>query len=160
MAGAHERLVSRRTESRHPLLESSWRCLHVIFFDALPRRRSLHKYDPPDLHLRQPSQDTITLAPRPCATEEDKAQEEIAQAKAAGLQLDFGSLNVGREAGMFSIGVAQGGDGANANDAAGKEEAAHFEEEAAYQNAVDGGAPGEDSGFLEENDSDSDDDFL
>jgi len=131
-------------------------------------RRSLHKYDPPDLHLRQPAQNTITLAPRPCVTGEDKAQEEIAQAKASGLQVAFGSMNVGNEAGMFSVGVADEETNALANGtalgSAGKTEAMPFEEEAAYRQTTAGGSGGEaermDGGFLEDSDSDSDDDVL
>jgi len=138
-------------------------------------RRALHKFDPPDLHLRQPSQDTITLAPRPCATEEDKAQEEIAQAKAAGLQVAFGSMNVGKEAGMFSFGVAAEENVASssammngaldeltggASSAAGASKEILFDEEAAYQKNIGEDDQKLDGGFLEESDSDSDDDLL
>lgn len=125
----------------------------------------MHKYDPPDLHLRQPAQDTITLAPRPCVTEEDQQHEEIAQAKASGLQVAFGSMNVGREAGMFSFNVAGGDDGGNADDlfksdadangdGGGKTEELPFDEEAAYQQNMEGGIG------LDECESDSDDDLL
>ena len=62
-------------------------------------RRSLHKFDPPDLasKLAQATSKNITLAPRPCVTDQDKVQEEIAQAKASGLQVAFDSMNVGKE---------------------------------------------------------------
>lgn len=128
-------------------------------------RRGLHKFDPPDLHLRQPAQNTITLAPRPCVTKDDKAQEEIAQAKASGLQVAFDSMNVGKEAGLFSFNVAGDDDGATAGGdkleetTIGKSEEKPFDEEAAYrQGGVEGGDPN--GGFLEESDSDSDDDLL
>ncbi|KAL7529879.1 hypothetical protein ACHAWF_003140 [Thalassiosira exigua] len=126
-------------------------------------RRSLHQYDPPDLHLRQPAQNKITLAPRPCANEEDRAQEELAQAKAAGLQVAFDVMNVGREAGMFSVGVATE-EGAATGESAkdGGAEEAPFDEEAAYRRAAEEGAEGGDAvtGFLDECESDSDDDLL
>jgi len=140
-------------------------------FRAKRRRRALHKYDPPDLHLRRPAQDAITLAPRPCATEEDRQQEEIARAKASGLQVAFGSMSVGREAGMFSFDVAAderadaglngasapgGGGDADAEAAGSKTGEVPFEEEAAYRQMASA-----DGGFLEEGcDSDSDDDLL
>lgn len=133
----------------------------------------MHKYDPLDLHLRQPSQTTITLAPRPCVTEEDVQQEEIAQAKAMGLQVAFGSMNVGKEAAMFSINVAADEGMANddARDSVGREgedwaatinrtaapktgKMSFFDEEAAYQQTMEGGIG------LEECDSDSDNDLL
>ncbi|KAL3774984.1 hypothetical protein ACHAW5_007681 [Stephanodiscus triporus] len=135
-------------------------------------RRALHKYDPLDLHLRQPSQTTITLAPRPCVTEEDVQQEEIAQAKAMGLQVAFGSMNVGKEAAMFSINVAadEGMVNDDARDTVGREgedwaattirtapkteKTSFFDEEAAYKQTLEG-----DIG-LEECDSDSDNDLL
>ena len=136
------------------------------------RRRALHKFDPPDLHLRQPAQTTITLAPRPCVTAEDKQQEEIAQAKASGLQVAFGSMAVGKEAAMFSINVAadeetgtmtMNGDG-GINDmrggggVGGKSEELPFDEEAAYQqNNMEEGFG---IGLEEECESDSDDDLL
>ena len=135
------------------------------------RRRALHKFDPPDLHLRQPAQTTITLAPRPCVTAEDKQQEEIAQAKASGLQVAFGSMAVGKEAAMFSINVAadeetgtmtmngNGGvyDMANGVGVGGKSEEVPFDEEAAYQQnkKEEFGI-----GLEEECESDSDDDLL
>ena len=104
------------------------------------------------------------LAPRPCVTEEDRQQEEIAQAKASGLQVAFGSMNVGREAGMFSFNVA-GGDDTNVddlfksdadanNDGGGKTEEVPFDEEAAYRQNMEGGIG------LDECESDSDDDLL
>eukprot|EP00578_Thalassiosira_sp_NH16_P007305 CAMPEP_0181105798 /NCGR_PEP_ID=MMETSP1071-20121207/16182_1 /TAXON_ID=35127 /ORGANISM="Thalassiosira sp., Strain NH16" /LENGTH=379 /DNA_ID=CAMNT_0023189145 /DNA_START=37 /DNA_END=1177 /DNA_ORIENTATION=- len=112
-------------------------------------RRELHRFDPPDLHLRQPAQTTITLAPRPCVTDADRQEEEITQAKAAGLQVAFGSMNVGMMAGMFATRVADD------------------EDEMARPGDVDGGAAatgvdeGADGGFLEEGcDTDSDDDLL
>jgi len=142
-------------------------------------RRSLHKYDPLDLHLRQPSQDTITLAPRPCVTDADKAQEEIAQAKASGLQVAFGSMGVGKFAGLFSSNVAGEENGLPSRDGAvgvgglgdaamgaagGKTEEMPFDEEAAYQQTMEGGIGDAEQpmngGFLEESDSDSDDDVL
>ncbi len=129
------------------------------------RRRALHKYDPIDLHLRQPSQTNITLAPRPCITEEDVQEEEIAQAKATGLQVAFGSMNVGNLAPMFSINVAaeEGVGNNNAGILVGREgeaaimkteEMALFDEEAAYQQIMEGGIG------LDECDSDSDNDLL
>ncbi len=129
------------------------------------RRRALHKYDPLDLHLRQPSQNTIKLAPRPCVTEEDVQAEEIAQAKATGLQVAFSSMNVGKLSSMFSINVAAD-EGMSNEDAGGAavreggdsgpkmEEMPLFDEEAAYRETMEGGI-----GF-EESDSDSDDDLL
>ena len=113
-------------------------------------------------------------------TEEDEASEEIARAKAAGLQVAFGGMNVGRMAGMFSVGVAAeddgdlmglshcdnaaGGDGtANANVGVGKSEEVQFDEETAYRQTMMGGVEDEQKtgdGFLEESDSDSDDDLL
>ena len=112
-------------------------------------------------------------------TEEDEASEEIARAKAAGLQVAFGGMNVGRMAGMFSVGVAAeddgdlglshcdnaaGGDGvANANVGGGKSEEVQFDEETAYRQTMMGGVEDEQKtgdGFLEESDSDSDDDLL
>lgn len=125
------------------------------------RRRSLHKFDPQDLHLRQPAQNTITLAPRPYVTQEDKQQEEIAQAKASGLQVAFGSMGVGKEANMFSINVAGDEETATAaeNDGNKREDeskmGAAFDEEAAYQQSMDGGI-----GLEKEVESDSDDDLL
>jgi len=123
-------------------------------------RRSLHKFDPPDLasRLSQASNIKITLAPRPCVTDQDKVQEEIAQAKASGLQVAFDSMNVGKEAGLFSLKVAaEDGDGdcnehEKDSSKAGEE---LFDEEAAYQTSMI------DSGFLEQGcESDSDDDLL
>ena len=149
----------------------------VINF-PIARRRALHKYDPVDLHLRQPAQDTITLAPRPCITDDDKANEEIARAKAAGLQVAFGGMIVGKEAGMFSFGVANDDNGVVAGASSGgaavgnkmEETMPVFEEEAEYrqQQTMDGGCIDEaeeeqvdHGGFLEECcDSDSDDDLL
>ncbi len=130
----------------------------------------MHKYDPVDLHLRQPSQTTITLAPRLCVTEEDVQEEEIVQAKAAGLQVAFGSMGVGNEAAMFSVNVAAEEGVANNNvgnlaqregEAAKKmtgefkmREMALFDEEAAYQQIMQGTLG------LDECDSDSDSDLL
>lgn len=139
-------------------------------------RRALHAFDPPDLHLRQPSQDTITLAPRPCVTPGDVAQEEIAQAKASGLQVAFGSMNVGKEAGLFSVAVAgveedtsalaRGRDGGGLAGETSLSGVA-FEEEAVYLQAAamegrmsDREEQPMDGRFLEESDSDSDDDVL
>lgn len=134
------------------------------------RRRALHKYDPLDLHLRQPSQNTIKLAPRPCVTEGDVQAEEIAQAKATGLQVAFTSMNVGKLASMFSINVAadegmsnddawgvaerEGGGWAMGTSGPKTEEMPLFDEEAAYQQTKERGI-----GF-EESDSDSDNDLL
>ncbi|KAL7437755.1 hypothetical protein ACHAXM_005824 [Skeletonema potamos] len=123
-------------------------------------RRSLHKFDPPDLACRQSkaSDTKITLAPRPCVTDKDKVQEEIAQAKASGLQVAFDSMNVGKVAGLFSLKVAAEDDVDDNNEhekdssKAGDE---LFDEEAAYQTSMN------DSGFLEQGfESDSDDDLL
>ncbi|KAL7452896.1 hypothetical protein ACHAWC_004609 [Mediolabrus comicus] len=125
-------------------------------------RRALHKFDPPDLASRQSgaSNKAITLAPRPCATEQDKVQEEIAQAKASGLQVAFDSMIVGKEAGLFSLKVATEDDGVvedrneEQNDLS-KVGDELFDEEAAYQTGMN------DSGFLEQGcESDSDDDLL
>lgn len=125
-------------------------------------RRALHKFDPPDLASRQSeaSNKAITLAPRPCATEQDKVQEEIAQAKASGLQVAFDSMIVGKEAGLFSLKVATEDDGVaedrneEQNDFS-KVGDELFDEEAAYQTCMN------DSGFLEQGcESDSDDDLL
>ena len=100
-------------------------------------------------------------------------REEIAQAKAMGLQVAFGSMNVGKEAAKFSISVAA--DEGMANDDAGysvgregedwartmirtagpkTEKMSCFDEEAAYQQTIEGGIG------LEECDSDSDNDLL
>ena len=124
-------------------------------------RRSLHKFDPPDLasRLSQASNPNITLAPRPCATDQDKVQEEIAQAKASGLQVAFDSMKVGKEAGLFTLKVAdEDGGGGECHEhekdfsKAGDE---LFDEEAAYQTSMN------DSGFLEQDcEIDSDDDLL
>ena len=130
----------------------------------------MHNYDPLDLHLRQPSQHTIKLAPRPCVTKEDVQAEEIAQAKATGLQVAFSSMNVGKLASMFSINVAadegmpnddawgvtgkEGGEWAMGTSGLKTEEMSLFDEEAAYQQTMQGG-----TGF-EESDSDSDNDLL
>lgn len=125
-------------------------------------RRALHKFDPPDLASRQSeaSNKAITLAPRPCATEQDKVQEEIAQAKASGLQVAFDSMIVGKEAGLFSLKVAAEDDVAvedrnqEENDLS-KVGDELFDEEAAYQTNMN------DAGFLEQGcESDSDDDLL
>ncbi|KAL9189355.1 hypothetical protein ACHAXT_009030 [Thalassiosira profunda] len=124
-------------------------------------RRGLHKYDPPDLHLRQPAQDKITLAPRPCATEEDRQQEEIAMAKAAGLQVAFGGMSVGRnffgtEVGEEEIVAAPSAEGELGEGKT--EEEAQFAEEAAYRRANEEAGMGD---FLGEGcDEDSDDDIL
>jgi hypothetical protein len=141
------------------------------------RRRALHQYDPVD--LQPSSQTTITLAPRPCSTKEDVQEEEIAQAKASGLQVAFGSMNVGEEARLFSMKVANDdnnfeeimmkmnvgacdGCGMEDNNENGQEgtmnEVSHFDEEAAYQKAMMMG--GGDTGLLDECESDSDDDIL
>jgi hypothetical protein len=123
-------------------------------------RRSLHKFDPPDLASRQSqaSNTKITLAPRPCVTDQDKVQEEIAQAKASGLQVAFHSMNVGKEAGLFSLKVAaEDGDGDTNEHEKDSSKAGDelFDEEAAYQTSMN------DSGFLEQSfESDSDDDLL
>jgi hypothetical protein len=130
----------------------------------------LHKHDPIDLHLRQPSQTTITLTPRPCVTEDDVQEEEIAQAKAMGLQVAFGSMNVGNLAAMFSINVAADegvaiNNAGDLNEREGEaatmkkgglktEEMAVFDEEAAYQQIMERGIG------LDNCDSDSDNDFL
>ena len=130
----------------------------------------MHKHDPIDLHLRQPSQTTITLTPRPCVTEDDVQEEEIAQAKAMGLQVAFGSMNVGNLAAMFSINVAADegvaiNNAGDLNEREGEaatmkkgglktEEMAVFDEEAAYQQIMEGGIG------LDNCDSDSDNDFL
>ena len=123
-------------------------------------RRSLHKFDPPDLasKLAQATSKNITLAPRPCITDQDKVQEEIAQAKASGLQVAFDSMNVGKEAAMFSLKIADndhGEGGNNGIDTSNNTGDILFDEEAAYQ------ANMTDSGFLEQGcESDSDDDLL
>ncbi len=130
----------------------------------------MHKHDPIDLHLRQPSQTTITLTPRPCVTEDDVQEEEIAQAKAMGLQVAFGSMNVGNLAAMFSINVAADegvaiNNAGDLNEREGEaatmkkgglktEEMAVFDEEAAYQQIMERGIG------LDNCDSDSDNDFL
>jgi hypothetical protein len=142
----------------------------------------LHQYDPVDLQPSS-SQTTITLAPRPCSTKEDVQAEEIAQAKASGLQVAFGSMNVGEEARLFSMKVANddndyevmmmkmnaadgGGGEMEDNNQKGHEgtmnEMSYFDEEAAYQKAMmmGGGGGGGDAGLLDECESDSDDDIL
>ncbi len=124
-------------------------------------RRSLHKFDPPDLasRLSQASSNKITLAPRPCVTEQDKVQEEIAQAKASGLQVAFDSMKVGKEAGLFTLKVAdEDGDvdcKQHVKDSLTlRADDELFDEEAAYQTMND-------SGFLEQGcEIDSDDDLL
>jgi hypothetical protein len=100
----------------------------------------------------------ITLAPRPCVTDKDKVEEEIAQAKASGLQVAFDSMNVGKVAGLFSLKVAAE-DGVDDNNEHEKDSSKAgdelFDEEAAYQTSMN------DSGFLEQGfESDSDDDLL
>ena len=147
-------------------------------FSLTSRRRALHAFDPPDLHLRQPAQDVIALAPRPCVTPGDVAQEEIARAKASGLQVAFGDMAVGKEAGLFALAVAGEEEETSRAGAAGEGDGGGragetafagvtFEEEAAYrQGAAGGGGMGDmeeppvEGGFLEERDSDSDDDIL
>lgn len=152
------------------------------------RRRALHQYDPADQLRQQPSSASITLVPRPCSTEEDVQAEEIAQAKASGLQVAFGSMNVGQEARLFSMKVApdddndnelmmmmknsgaSGASGVKDNNDNGQVETMtndmkYFDEEAAYQRAMmigGGGGGGGDAyaNFLEECESDSDDDIL
>ncbi len=155
------------------------------------RRRALHQYDPADLHLRQqqPSSTSITLAPRPCSTEEDVQSEEIAQAKASGLQVAFGSMNVGEEARLFATKVApddndnevmmmimkmknadacirRSGGGGGIDDihdngqTSTMNDVSYFDEEAAYQKAMMIGGAGGDADLLEECESDSDDDIL
>jgi hypothetical protein len=126
-------------------------------------RRSLHKYDPADLHLHTiSSQPTnITLAPRPCMTEDDVQEEQIVQAKASGLQVAFGTMNVGQESAMFTFQVAAEECMVH-NDGGGfgkKEELMPlFDEEAAYQQQT---MDGRGFGDLKEGDeSDSDDDLL
>lgn len=132
-------------------------------------RRALHKYDPSDLHLRGGQPSTITLAPRPCMTKDDVQEEQIVQAKASGLQVAFGSMYVGNEAAMFAFNVASeeekervncntscdsGVDrdgGRNGSQTVGT---IFFDEEAAYQQTMDGGLG------LKECDSDSDNDLL
>ncbi len=122
-------------------------------------RRSLHKFDPPDLasRLSQASNTQITLAPRPCVTEQDKVQEEIAQAKASGLQVAFDSMKVGKEAGLFTLKVADEDGVADCNEHEKESSRADdelFDEEAAYQTMND-------SEFLEQGcEIDSDDDLL
>jgi hypothetical protein len=122
-------------------------------------RRSLHKFDPPDLasRLSQASNSNITLAPRPCVTDQDKVQEEIAQAKASGLQVAFDSMKVGKEAGLFTLKVAdEDGVGGNCDEHEKDSSKAGedlFDEEAAYQKT--------NSEFLEQDcEIDSDDDLL
>lgn len=122
-------------------------------------RRSLHKFDPPDLasRLSQASNSIITLAPRPCVTDQDKVQEEIAQAKASGLQVAFDSMKVGKEAGLFALKVADEDGGGGKCDEHGKDSSKAgedlFDEEAAYQKT--------NSEFLEQEcEIDSDDDLL
>ena len=122
-------------------------------------RRSLHKFDPPDLasRLSQASNSNITLAPRPCVTDQDKVQEEIAQAKASGLQVAFDSMKVGKEAGLFALKVAdEDGVGGECNEPekdSSKVGEDLFDEEAAYQKTS--------SEFLEQEcEIDSDDDLL
>lgn len=122
-------------------------------------RRSLHKFDPPDLasRLSQASNTQITLAPRPCVTEQDKVQEEIAQAQASGLQVAFDSMKVGKEAGLFTLKVADEDGVVDCNEHEKDSSRADdelFDEEAAYQTMND-------SGFLEKGcEVDSDDDLL
>ena len=122
-------------------------------------RRSLHKFDPPDLasRLSQASNSNITLAPRPCVTDQDKVQEEIAQAKASGLQVAFDSMKVGKEVGLFALKVAdEDGVGGECNEPekdSSKVGEDLFDEEAAYQKTS--------SEFLEQEcEIDSDDDLL
>ena len=127
-------------------------------------RRSMHKFDPPDLASRlsqAESNKKITLAPRPCVTDQDKAQEEIAHAKASGLQVAFDSMKVGKEAGLFSLKVAADDDGKGENKNEHDQDSSKavgdelFDEETAYQMSKN------DSGFLEQGcESDSDDDLL
>ena len=130
----------------------------------MDRRRALHKFDPPDLASKEAAaKSNITLAPRACMTEEDAQQEEIAQAKASGLQVAFGAISVGREGGMFSFNVGGTDDGdlfARDNDREERNQpAAELDEEAAYNGAVVGKNT-LDAGFLDQDDSDSDDDIL
>lgn len=130
----------------------------------MDRRRALHKFDPPDLASKEAAaKSNITLAPRACMTEEDAQQEEIAQAKASGLQVAFGAISVGREGGMFSFNVGGTDDGdlfARDNDREERNQpAAELDEEAAYNGAVVGKNT-MDAGFLDQDDSDSDDDIL
>ena len=135
-------------------------------------RRSLHTFDPADLHLHTiSSQPTnITLAPRPCMTEDDIQEEQIVQAKASGLQVAFGTMNVGQESAMFAFQVAaeesmvNNDCGDDTTRAMGegfvkKEEIMPlFDEEAAYQQqTIDGRGLGD---LKEGDDSDSDDDLL
>lgn len=129
-------------------------------------RRSLHVFDPPDLASRKADSSNnkmITLAPRPCTTEQDKIQEEIAQAKASGLQVAFDSMIVGKEAALFSLKVAAAEEeGEEGDDEINQRQKdfynpgdALFDEEEAYQTRMN------DSGFLEQAcESDSDDDLL
>lgn len=135
-------------------------------------RRSLHTFDPADLHLHTISSQprNITLAPRPCMTEDDIQEEQIVQAKASGLQVAFGTMNVGQESAMFAFQVAAEESMVN-NDCgddttrtmgegfAKKEEMMPlFDEEAAYQQqTIDGRGLGD---LKEGDDSDSDDDLL
>lgn len=129
------------------------------------RRRSLHKFDPPDLTTRQlaTANKSITLAPRPTDNEEDRVAEEIAQAKASGLQVAFGALAVekGGFGGLFSVGVATDEDSGERVGNGEETKSAELDEEAAYQQTMIGleeEGPN-DGGFLEE-ECDSDEDIL
>ncbi|EED95237.1 hypothetical protein THAPSDRAFT_268247 [Thalassiosira pseudonana CCMP1335] len=128
-------------------------------------RRSLHKFDPPDLTTRQlaTANKSITLAPRPTDNEEDRVAEEIAQAKASGLQVAFGALAVekGGFGGLFSVGVATDEDCGERVGNGEETKSAELDEEAAYQQTMLGleeEGPN-DGGFLEE-ECDSDEDIL
>jgi hypothetical protein len=102
-------------------------------------------------------------------TKDDVQEEQIVQAKASGLQVAFGSMHVGKEASMFAFNVAAEEEKGRVNDntacdtevdgdggtrGSKTEETMLFDEEAAYQQTMDGGFG------LEECDSDSDNDLL
>jgi hypothetical protein len=102
-------------------------------------------------------------------TEDDVQEEQIVQAKASGLQVAFGTMNVGQESAMFAFQVAAEesmvyNDGDDAARVMGrgfgkKEEMMPlFDEEAAYQQqTMDGRGLGD---LKEGDESDSDDDLL
>ncbi|KAL3801843.1 hypothetical protein HJC23_001239 [Cyclotella cryptica] len=113
-------------------------------------RRALHKFDPPGMIDGGDKGEGITLAPRPYLTQQE---EEIAQAKATGLQVAFGNMVVDRECRGFGVRVGESDEAVN--ESGGKEE---LEEEQAYRALLWREEEGE-KDFLEE-DCDSDDDVL
>ena len=118
-------------------------------------RRALHKFDPPGMVDGGDRSGVITLAPRPYLTQQE---EEIAQAKANGLQVAFGNMLVDRECRGFGVRVGEmdEGEGEAVSETMEKSE---LEEEDAYRNLLWREEEEGEKDFLEE-DCDSDDDVL